>query len=200
MNKIVETFVSIQGEGGLQGQNMLFVRWFGCNLECPWCDEPKHVTKGLIKEMSDEQIVNLALASGVKWVCLTGGEITMHDMNPIIRKLQSAGLKVQAESNGYRPENIQLADYKTCSPKNKKGEIPTTLKGMWDDVKLVVKVGDDAAKWLRPYQDACVNLFVQPCNEEHTINQANMDYALELIEKHPWVGLSPQTHKLLEVE
>ena len=200
MNKIMEIFTSIQGEGSLQCTNMMLIRWFGCNLACPWCDEPKHVDKGLVQNYSDEELVNLATAAQVKWVCLTGGEITLHDLNPLIKKFQKAGIKVQAESNGHMPLNIMEADHKTCSPKDSKGNIPSKLSGHWTDVKLVVKVGDDARHWIPLYKDTCENLFVQPENHKDTINWDNMDYALSLIEEFPFLGLSPQYHKLLGVE
>jgi len=200
MHKIVETFVSIQGEGGLQGQNMLFIRTFGCNLSCPWCDEPKHVNSDLIEEMSDEKLVKMAEDAGVEWVCLTGGEISINDMNPLIKRLQAAGLKVQVESNGYMPLNFMSADWKTLSPKDKNGNIPESISGQWDDVKLIVQVGDDADRWIEPYLETGFDIYAQPCNGEHTINWDNMAYALALIEKHPRLKLSPQMHKLLEVE
>lgn len=199
-HKIVETFVSIQGEGGLQGQNMLFVRTYGCNLKCPWCDEPKHVKAGLIVEMSNAEIVALAKRSGVEWVCLTGGEISINDMNPLIKALQEKDIKVQVESNGYMPLNLMSADYKTLSPKDSKGNIPASISGNWDDVKLIVQVGDDAEKWISPYLQTGFDIYVQPCNNEHTINWTNMDYALKLVNKYPRLKLSPQMHKLLEVE
>lgn len=200
MHKIVEHFVSIQGEGSLQGQNMLFIRWFGCNLKCPWCDEPKHVEKGLIVEMTDEEIIQLAKDSGVKWVCITGGEISIHDLRDLITKLQEAGLKVQAESNGHNIMNIHNADHLTCSPKDIHGNIPHGIVGHWTDIKLVVQRGDDARKHLKVYGMVCDNLFVQPCNDEDSVNADNLAYALELIKEFPAVGLSIQLHKILGVD
>jgi 7-carboxy-7-deazaguanine synthase len=32
---------TIQGEGPFMGRHCLFVRMFGCNLECTWCDTPQ---------------------------------------------------------------------------------------------------------------------------------------------------------------
>lgn len=32
---------TIQGEGSAAGQHCLFIRLFGCNLECRWCDTPE---------------------------------------------------------------------------------------------------------------------------------------------------------------
>ncbi len=200
MHKIVETFVSIQGEGSLQGQNMLFIRTFGCNLKCPWCDDAAHTDKSLITEMSNKTLTQIAVDAGVDWVVLTGGEISINDMNPLIKMIQSKGIKVQVESNGYMPLNLMAADHKTLSPKDKNGNIPASISGQWDDIKLIVKVGDDADKWIEPYLQTGSAVYVQPCNYAHTINWGNMDYALRLIDKYPKLKLSPQTHKLLEVQ
>lgn len=44
--KVVETFVSINGEGRKAGELAFFLRLKGCNLDCSYCD-----TNGQIKEM-----------------------------------------------------------------------------------------------------------------------------------------------------
>lgn len=199
-NQIVETFVSIQGEGSLQGKNMLFIRWYGCNLECPWCDEPKHVDSKLIKKYTDEELVRMAEQAGVDWVCLTGGEISISDKTELISKFHKAQIKVQAESNGYNPVAIANADVKTCSPKDKFGNIPSQVAGYWTDIKLVVGVGMEVDQHLWAYREACDNLYVQPLNYKDRVNLDNMQYCLDLIGEHPWVGLSPQYHKMLGVE
>ena len=36
--KIVERFISINGEGRKAGQLAIFLRFAGCNLECDYCD------------------------------------------------------------------------------------------------------------------------------------------------------------------
>src|SRR5437588_2184394 len=39
--RLVEVFSSIQGEGILVGHRQVFVRTFGCNLRCTYCDSPE---------------------------------------------------------------------------------------------------------------------------------------------------------------
>ena len=36
--KLIENFVSWQGEGPDSGQAMIILRFKSCNLRCPWCD------------------------------------------------------------------------------------------------------------------------------------------------------------------
>ena len=36
--KVVEKFVSINGEGSKAGQLAVFIRFAGCNLDCVYCD------------------------------------------------------------------------------------------------------------------------------------------------------------------
>src|SRR5215470_10314932 len=39
--RLVEVFSSIQGEGILVGRRQIFVRTYGCNLRCTYCDSPE---------------------------------------------------------------------------------------------------------------------------------------------------------------
>ena len=70
--KIVETFVSLQGEGIRQGMPCFFVRLAGCNLNCSWCDTPASLAEGT--EMSVEEVIGKIAESGLQYVCITGGE------------------------------------------------------------------------------------------------------------------------------
>ena len=191
---IVETFVSVQGEGRLTGTRMLFVRFFGCNLKCSFCDEPKHTQRELIKEMTINDIIDLAKKSKVKWINITGGEPSLNDLRLLIFALQTEGFMVQVESNGWCFEHVSNANYKTCSPKQ--DLIP---KGDWDEYKIVVPAQEQLIDWfLRELTRA--EVYVQPENYEDKVNMDSVQRCLELMERHPELKLSVQLHKLLGVE
>jgi 7-carboxy-7-deazaguanine synthase len=76
-----EMYVSIQGESSLVGLPTVFVRLYGCNLRCRWCDSMHAVEGGEFTRTSVEDLVHQVreLADsgdheGIRNVCWTGGE------------------------------------------------------------------------------------------------------------------------------
>lgn len=193
MYKVVETFNSIQGEGRFMGVPATFVRLFGCNLKCSFCDEPKHTNSELVKVMTEEAISQLCKQ---KLVIITGGEPSINDINPLIEYLQDEGHNVAVETNGFSYTNIESADWITLSPKNL-----SRPQGIWNEVKLLVSQLNEPemVHEIEYWKEKLSDVWVQPINETHEINVGSLRVALELALKYD-VGLSPQLHKILGVE
>lgn len=193
MHKVVETFNSIQGEGRFMGVPATFIRLFGCNLKCSFCDEPKHTQQGLVKLMTEEAISQLCKH---KLVVITGGEPSINDINSLIEYLQDEGHNVAVETNGFSYTNIESADWITLAPK-----FFTRPTGVWNEVKLLVSEETESlmVKEIEYWKEKLADVWVQPINETHEINVSSLRVAMELALKYD-VGLSPQLHKILGVE
>lgn len=194
MYKVVEIFTSIQGEGVFMGAPATFIRLFGCNLKCPFCDEPKHTQYDLVKIMDKEAILSQVETN---LVVLTGGEPSIQDLNPLIWFLQDEGKEVQVETNGFSYTNIEDADIITLSPK-KDNPRP---KGGWHEVKLLVSAidYDRVEEEIMYWQEHMVPVCLQPINSMDKVNPESLKVAMRLAIKYG-VRLSPQLHKLLGVD
>lgn len=101
--KVVEKFVSINGEGQLAGQLAVFIRLAGCNLNCSYCDTKWANEKDVAFElMTSKEIYEYIKSTGVKNITLTGGEPLMQE--GILELLQELSkdeeLSVEIETNG----------------------------------------------------------------------------------------------------
>ncbi|SEW40967.1 putative 7-carboxy-7-deazaguanine synthase QueE [[Clostridium] fimetarium] len=101
--KVVEKFVSINGEGVFAGQLAVFIRFQGCNLSCSFCDtlwaNAKNAPYTL---MSEHQIYDYIKETGIKNVTLTGGEpLLVPDILTLLQLLATDQfLRVEIETNG----------------------------------------------------------------------------------------------------
>jgi len=59
MLDICEIFISIQGESTQCGRLCSFVRLFGCNLRCRWCDTAYACGDGAAGEMSVDEVIGV---------------------------------------------------------------------------------------------------------------------------------------------
>lgn len=101
--KVVEKFVSINGEGRLCGQLAIFIRFAGCNLRCSYCDTSWANEKDVSCElMSEEDIYEYIKSTGVHNITLTGGEPLLQEgIIELLRLLaKDRSLHVEIETNG----------------------------------------------------------------------------------------------------
>lgn len=118
---INEIYESIQGEGLLVGLPSIFIRLQGCNLRCPWCDQPEALSfKENYKRLSD--LVKKLYSFSTKHVVITGGEPFAHKELPsLVETLLDKGYSVQIETNGTLwIEDMDILASRihiTCSPK-----------------------------------------------------------------------------------
>jgi organic radical activating enzyme len=129
--RLVEIFSSIQGEAELIGVRQIFVRFFGCNLRCAWCDSPESLTAppgplpaGRVEQTPGREdflpfpnpaslpevmraVLQLARAPHHS-VSLTGGEPLLHArfLEAFLPRLRAAGLPTYLETNGLLADHL----------------------------------------------------------------------------------------------
>lgn len=103
---IGEVFDSIQGEGLYMGEQQVFVRFYGCNLKCRYCDTVMHryveyEPEGLLEEIKRYQRTATV-------VSYTGGEPLLHkDFLKIMLPLAAKNnFRNYIETNGTLPEAL----------------------------------------------------------------------------------------------
>lgn len=105
MYKLVEKFVSINGEGMKSGELAAFIRFQKCNLTCSYCDTAWACTDDAPYEnMTSEDIVAYIASTGVKNVTLTGGEpLLQENLSILITEIAKLGkMHVEIETNGSK--------------------------------------------------------------------------------------------------
>ncbi|MBP7215915.1 MAG: 7-carboxy-7-deazaguanine synthase QueE [Candidatus Omnitrophica bacterium] len=110
--KITEVFESVQGEGIYLGERQLFVRFFGCNLDCDYCDtRPNRFLEYEPQELCDE--IKL-YGNEFHAISFTGGEplVQKDFLKEVLRCTAQAGYRHYLETNGTLPDALEdIIDY-----------------------------------------------------------------------------------------
>lgn len=120
--RVVEKFVSINGEGQFAGMLSVFIRFAFCNLRCSYCDTMyANEPSASYEWLSEEQIVSYIKEQQVERVTLTGGEpLIQKQIHTLIQRLLSEGFLVEIETNGsvdLKPFSSPLRPYFTLDYK-----------------------------------------------------------------------------------
>ncbi len=186
-------FWTIQGEGHLTGQGMVFLRFAGCSVGCAGCDTnytarlrftPEQVTELVLRGFPSE------IHGRNRWVWLTGGEPTDRKLDPLLKLFAEAGLSVALATSGVRPVRNPV-DWLSVSPHT------LNLAQTWgNEVKIVPGLnGLDPWSWLEAW-DSKLNFWLryfQPLDGD----PESLEVCKELWRSYPHWGISLQAHKVM---
>ncbi|NOZ83827.1 MAG: 7-carboxy-7-deazaguanine synthase QueE [Epsilonproteobacteria bacterium] len=135
---VSETFYSIQGEGVNVGRPALFIRVYGCNKRCIWCDSSYSYEGGSYSLFSEEQIIRIVEQSFAKTVVLTGGEPAIyHDFFSRLINLAPAAYFMETNGTIWIEDLIEKLDFISISPK-------LSSSGADFDIDLIKRYVDNA--------------------------------------------------------
>lgn len=169
--QIAEIFLSLQGEGTRSGLPCAFVRLWGCNLNCAWCDTPQAQAAG--QQMRIDDILSAIGSWPVRLVEVTGGEpLTQPAAPELLERLCDAEYEVLLETNGSLDVSqldrrvVRVIDVK-CPSSGESGKM------LWSNLDV-----------LRPADEV---KFV-------VADRGDFDYAVEVIMRR---GLTGRCHLLM---
>lgn len=189
-------FWTIQGEGHLRGFQMCFVRLAGCSIGCHNCDTDYSVGS---RESASEiaRLADAATPSNARdrWVWITGGEPTDHDIGPLISELRARRFSIALATAGHK-RFIPPVDWLSVSPHDPLKWVQT----YGNEVKIVDglsrhSIGD----FLRVHPDSQTDFmyrYVQPLtlpNSKHE-DQLSLHRCIEFLKTNPNWSLSRQDH------
>lgn len=138
--KISEIFKSIQGEGIYQGTEQIFVRFYGCNMHCSFCDTKLNN----YSEKTIEEVLKDILSLGAcSFVSLTGGEPLMHAdfIKALAPRLKAVNKTVYLETNGIMYKSLQdVIDFIDIIAMDFKLPSSTNLISFWREHECFLKI------------------------------------------------------------
>jgi len=204
---INEIFTSIEGEGIRMGYPVTFIRLYGCNLNCSYCDTRYSCEGQDGTEMNVSEVIEKAKEVDVKRITLTGGEPLIHkNAEELVDRLVNEGFEVNIETNGsvdiypyIKKENVIITvDYKSISSGMADKMNHKNLKYLrnQDVLKFVVGNKEDLAdmkKIIETYSPSC-NIFVSP-----VFGQIEASEIVEFIKNNKLneVRVQVQLHKII---
>lgn len=130
--KIAEVFYSIQCEGLYLGERQIFVRFFGCNLNCKFCDTKLERYKEYLPQ---ELLEKLKLYKNrYHSVSFTGGEplLQKNFLREISKLTHKNGFKNYLETNGTLPGDLEeVIDFVDIVAMDLKLPSSTGLDSFW---------------------------------------------------------------------
>lgn len=82
---MVEIFETVEGEGTRAGFPTIFVRLFGCNLRCTWCDTKYSYPPAEAENvMTIAEIISKVETYRSRHICLTGGEPLLYGEKSLV--------------------------------------------------------------------------------------------------------------------
>ena len=146
----------------------------GCNFDCPFCHNPHLVRRDLTKlDAMDEGEFYGFLASRkglLDGVVVSGGEPTLEkELIALCRRIKAMGYPVKLDTNGSRPEVIQLlmddglVDYLAMDIKTDPSRYPLFIKRGFDPARLLRSIRM-IMEWDGNYEfrTTCVKPLVNP--------------------------------------
>ncbi len=131
--KISEVFPGVQGEGLYLGVRQIFVRFFGCNLACSFCD----TRIDAFLEYEPQELFKEIKLYGKRFhsISFTGGEPLLQKefLKDILKITSKQGYKNYLETNGTLPEAL--------------GEVIKYVDVVAMDIKLLSSGGGPGELW-----------------------------------------------------
>jgi 7-carboxy-7-deazaguanine synthase len=180
--EVQETFYTIQGEGPFAGKPALFIRLWGCNLRCYFCDTDFESNRQTLT-LSDitQRVDEIQRAHGI-WpnlVVMTGGEPLLQNVAKVIDHLASEyGIVTQIETAGttWPQDSGQLVAslregnaVLVCSPKT--GKVHPNVTEWCHHWKYLVRSGQQGPDGLpnmsTQHEDVPLDMYRPPLEHRH---------------------------------
>jgi 7-carboxy-7-deazaguanine synthase len=200
---IHEHFYAFQGEGVHTGRAAYFIRLFGCDQKCHFCDaagtwHPRFKPLG-VPLLSPLEVCNLVKAPQGAFVVLTGGEPTLYDLDELITRLQSR-YNVHIETAGHR-SIPRGADWVTLSPKPfAQGPLRESVARA-SEFKIIVEGRESLREGLKAIESRAlgVPVWLHPEWGQHN-NPDVLNLISEAVKADPSLRAGWQMHKCYHVD
>ena len=188
--RVNEIFYSVQAEGRNAGRAAAFVRFSGCNLDCPFCDTNHEASVEMTASEIDRAVAELAPAGAM--VVFTGGEPTLQLSDD--EELCTGRFRA-IETNGIIPAPRWI-DWVTISPKT---DIPDGNLFRANEIKMLYGWQDEARmkRVEATVAPRAILLYAQPIADEK--GNFAVDEAVDFVKRNPAWRLSLQWHKLFNI-